>query len=69
MAKWLWLLISTAVYYPVISLLCPVRLRALYGAHETSEVLLVGMPGVFLRYLSFCPTYSYVIGGEISKMV
>ena len=43
----------TSIYYPVISLLCPVWVRALYGARETSEVLLVGMPGVFLRILSF----------------
>ena len=43
----------TAVYYPVISLLCPVWVRALYGVHETSGVLFVGMPGIFLRVLSF----------------
>ena len=43
----------TAVYYSVISLLCPVWVRALYGARETSEVFLVGMPMVFPGVLSF----------------
>ena len=43
----------TAIYYPVISLLCPVWVRVLYGARETSEALLVVMSGVFLRVLSF----------------
>ena len=42
----------TAIHYPVISLLRPVWVQALYGARETSEVLLLGMPGVFLRVLS-----------------
>ena len=44
---------TTAIYYPVISLLCLVWARAPYGARGTSEILLVGMPGVFLRILSF----------------
>ena len=43
----------TATYYPVISVLCPVWVRALHGARETNEVPNVGMPGVFRRVLSF----------------
>ena len=55
----------TTIYYPVISLLCVVWVRAPYRARETREVLLVGMPGVFLGFYHIW----YVIGGEISKMV
>ena len=43
----------TAIFYPVISLLCQVWVRALYEARETSEVLPVGISGVFLRVLLF----------------
>ena len=43
----------TAIYYPVISLMCTVLIRVLYVARETSEVFLEGMPDAFLRVISF----------------
>ena len=58
MAKWLWLLISLPLSINQSSHCCvQYGFESCGGARETSEVLLVGMPGDFLRVLSFCPTY------------
>ena len=66
-AKWLWLLISLLPSI-IQSSHCCVKygFEPWYGAGETSEVILVDMPGVFPRVLSFL---SDLLICEISKMV